>query len=322
MDCRRLENLISPYLDGELSSFESETVRSHLSVCANCNREYEAMRRIADACNDLGKIQMEAPFGFKNSLMQKIRADQVEVAPAKPPRHLRPAWKRAAAGVAAAAMLAVGALSMNSPAIMQIADRIPGVIQPSSDIPAVTEPMPGNNVSPAEIQNHSGDSTVSPVVIAQDPTAGNAPNGVFLNKERYVITTLLQLEVADSSAALDKAMQMTAQVQGQSLNLGQQVGEKGSYTAVKITVARSQAAGLIAQLSSLGTVSGQEVDKDDISTKYADTLSRYQALLSQRLTTQEASQKVLLDQRISDLAAELQDWEQQADQETIVLWLE
>lgn len=321
MDCRRMENLISPYLDRELSPSEMEAVLSHLSVCARCEVEYKSMRRIQEACNNMGKIPLKAPAGFKDAVMQKIASENVQVLRQKPSVQNIPGWRKAAVGVAAAAMLALGALSMN-PVVVQIADNTPVIDQPAGDLPGAVDP--GNSPAAAdpgrENPSAAGGNYQNPTV-ALNPANNGAPSAVFLNKERYVVTTLLRIEVADAAEALEHALKIASQAPAQTVNLGQQVDANGSYTAVKITVNKTTGPDLIMKLSSLGTVSGQEVDKNDITARYADTLSRYQALVTQRATLTDDSQKSLMDERITDLAAELQDWEAQAEQETIVLWL-
>lgn len=44
MDCRRVEPLLSAYLDHELAGAESLEVRRHLSHCSHCQREADSIR--------------------------------------------------------------------------------------------------------------------------------------------------------------------------------------------------------------------------------------------------------------------------------------
>ncbi len=43
MNCRKVQNLISAYLDGELAGHEMLLVRHHLSGCGECSVEYESL---------------------------------------------------------------------------------------------------------------------------------------------------------------------------------------------------------------------------------------------------------------------------------------
>ncbi len=44
MNCRRVVNLISAYVDGELTGEEMLDIRSHLRECPDCEEEYESIR--------------------------------------------------------------------------------------------------------------------------------------------------------------------------------------------------------------------------------------------------------------------------------------
>jgi hypothetical protein len=248
-------------------------------------------------------------------------------------------WKQA--GVAAAVLLLLGAAGIHATSILQLAHKIPALIQPDSHgaVAINTTNEAATTTQPGEATSTLGTTTSVPQTVTPAPgtnnpttpqqvaavpstnSAGSTPV-VFLNKQRFITTVLLQVKVTDPTDALEQATKLAAAVQATTQNLGQQVNATGSYTVLKITVAKSSASSLITNLGNLGTVSGQDVDNKDISTDYTDTLSQYQTLVTQRATLQDASQKAGLDQRIDALVAELQNWEQKAEQETIVLWLE
>ena len=331
MDCRKIEQLIFPYLDGELTCGEAEAVRAHLSACADCGRKYEIMLQMSAALRHIDEIVIPAPAGFKDALMQRINNEAKPVAPIKRGAWLGRNWKQATAGIAAALLLIVGVASMNTDVGVQIAVNPPSVIQPDNSSPGVTPPA--NNTpattTPIQTPDPSGTGTPAPSpnnpgdpVVTETPSPGVQTPRVLLNKDRALTTTLLQVKATDASAALQQALSLSNGAQAQTQNLGQQVNDNGSYTVLKITVPKSAAGGLIGKLSSLGTVTGQEVTKKDISSQFADKLSQYQMLISQRTTVLNANRDTTLDQRIKILENELCDWDQKAEQETIVLWLE
>lgn len=43
MNCRRINSLLSAYLDGELTGREMNDVRAHLAVCCSCHNEHETL---------------------------------------------------------------------------------------------------------------------------------------------------------------------------------------------------------------------------------------------------------------------------------------
>jgi len=332
MDCRKIEQLISPFLDGELVSVEAGAVRSHLSVCASCQQEYEDLVRVSVSLQQMGEVLVPAPIGFKDTLMQRINEEKV-ITPVQTSRWFKRSWRQAAVGAAAALLLIFGATSMNMSPVFRIAENTP-IIESQPGVSSSGQVTSTNNVSPAQpgVVTPRQSEGVTPVVTKDsttplattDPTANSLRSApVFLNnKERAIITTMLKVNVNGSNSALENALTLADNAQAQTQNLGQQVNNNGSYTALKITVAKSSAGNLISELSSLGTVSSKEVDKNDISARYSETLSQFQTLVTQRATLQDVSQKAQLDQRIETLESQLQDWEQKSERETIVLWLE
>ena len=49
MNCRKVQNLISAYVDCELPGVEMLAVRQHLSDCPECNSEFESLLRVKRA---------------------------------------------------------------------------------------------------------------------------------------------------------------------------------------------------------------------------------------------------------------------------------
>ncbi|MDH7601990.1 MAG: zf-HC2 domain-containing protein [Armatimonadota bacterium] len=49
MNCRKVTNLVSAYIDGELTGAEMLAIRRHLSECAECAKEYESLRSLKQA---------------------------------------------------------------------------------------------------------------------------------------------------------------------------------------------------------------------------------------------------------------------------------
>lgn len=46
MNCRRVQNLISAYVDRELSGVEMLVIRQHIGTCEECRREHESLLRV------------------------------------------------------------------------------------------------------------------------------------------------------------------------------------------------------------------------------------------------------------------------------------
>lgn len=77
MNCHRVTNLISAYVDGELTGVEMLEIRRHLSDCADCAQEYEEIRAMKFAVARLGSVEPREDFAA--SIMLKL--DDVYVSP-------------------------------------------------------------------------------------------------------------------------------------------------------------------------------------------------------------------------------------------------
>ncbi len=52
MNCEKYQNLISPFLDGELSEKKSQAVQTHISMCADCAKLHEDFASVLNFCED------------------------------------------------------------------------------------------------------------------------------------------------------------------------------------------------------------------------------------------------------------------------------
>jgi len=78
LQCPRAKRLFSPYLDGAVTGTEMLALERHLSACASCNREYQALRRTQQLLVSVGRPKVPADLGLKLRL-----AISREAAPAK-----------------------------------------------------------------------------------------------------------------------------------------------------------------------------------------------------------------------------------------------
>ncbi|HRY12492.1 MAG TPA: zf-HC2 domain-containing protein [Syntrophomonadaceae bacterium] len=344
MDCRKIEQLISPYVDGELTRAETDMVRAHLSACADCQQEYEDFVLISSVMKSVSHEVVPAPTGFSTAVMKRIQEEEEKVLPlTRKTSWWGRNWKQTVAGIAAAAVLMMSTTLMNGIGpLVQIADNPPSILQPDN-LPGgdnlVNDPGidPGNNVNIDPGKNPGGDPTTNPnvdpgidsqtnpdngqVQIAQNPDPSEYSPVVFLNKERFLVSTLLEIKAGDADRAQQQILSLAGQYQAQVQNLGQQVNDNGRHTVLKVTIAKSQAGKLMAGVEKLGHILDKEVSRTDINLQFASKLSQYQNLVAQRNDKLDPDDVAALDARITSLENELKTWDQQADQETIILWL-
>jgi hypothetical protein len=81
LQCPRAKRLFSPYLDGAVTGTEMLALQDHLSECAACNEQYQALRRTQQLLAGMGRPKAPADLGLKLRL-----AISREVAQARRPR--------------------------------------------------------------------------------------------------------------------------------------------------------------------------------------------------------------------------------------------
>ena len=72
MNCRRVSNLLSAYLDTELAGTEMLDIRDHLSRCPSCAREHEGLRQTKRLLGALALRLPETGDGFEARLRQSV----------------------------------------------------------------------------------------------------------------------------------------------------------------------------------------------------------------------------------------------------------
>ena len=129
MNCEQMNDLLSAYLDGELTAQEEEQMHAHLEQCADCRALLEQLQTLRTSFSDLEEIS--APEGFAETVMGRIKA---ESKPKVVPLFKRPQM-RAVMGLAACAVLCIGVGRMSFGGAKESAAAAPMAIP-------VAPPMP------------------------------------------------------------------------------------------------------------------------------------------------------------------------------------
>lgn len=333
MDCREIGQYLSPYMDGELTSEDANLVQLHLTGCPACQRDYNDLLTLGSVLKQWSNQIIPAPEGFKDAVMQQILAEARPLSIFERTNKLMGKWKMGIAAAAAALLIALAGLGIQLMPASQVAhnnaDKQHNVIVADKGNSTGNKTTANNSSgNPAAAQsdsqkaNNSTDSSALAPLTENRVLNNTSSSPVFLNTERVIKTTMLKVQTADSNTALQQAMNLAASVGASTQNLGQQVNENGTCSVLKITAPKSSAGSLISSLSSLGTVTGQEVDKKDITSQFSSTLSKYQSLVAERDAAKDSGEQLQLNQQINKLEAQLNSLQASAQKETIVLWLQ
>jgi anti-sigma factor RsiW len=132
MTCERVLELLSDYIDGELSSAAVLGLQSHLKRCEGCESEHQALRRTVQLVALFGR--QEAPIDCREAVMARLRDVPAPSARAAWPSFaelftprgpMMPAWVRATA----LAGLAVVSVSTGT-LLMQRTPELPTSVPP------------------------------------------------------------------------------------------------------------------------------------------------------------------------------------------------
>jgi anti-sigma factor RsiW len=91
VNCKDLEALLDPYLDGELDAAQRSSVEQHLESCADCRRRLDDLRALHKALQS-----PDLRFKASDTLKQRLRGELAKAAA----HEARPRWPRYAAAAA------------------------------------------------------------------------------------------------------------------------------------------------------------------------------------------------------------------------------
>ncbi len=129
MDCSRVTERLSFYLDGVLDEHTLELVEAHLSICPHCRQELAFLKMMIEAAGEIESIN--PPAGLRTRIATAIREEVAPVGLLPRISRWTAAWSRPVwigVGSAAAACAAVAAILISVQPVRQ-----PVATKPSSD---------------------------------------------------------------------------------------------------------------------------------------------------------------------------------------------
>lgn len=166
MNCDGVRELLSAYVDGELSSGELLRVEQHLRRCPRCAEEVDALRQAIALVGALEEVEL--PAGFREGLRARLAKVSPQLQPVAPVAPVAPFWQRRvkrwalpAAAAAAFALAASGVYGQLGPILTRVAD---------SQTPAGTVKTPSVNPAPPKPTEQNPGS-----VVAKDPETPTGP---------------------------------------------------------------------------------------------------------------------------------------------------
>jgi anti-sigma factor (TIGR02949 family) len=362
MDCRKVEENLSFYVDGTLSPDEAEMLSRHLEVCPRCQEEWQRECQITSGLRMIGSTIYPAPDKLREDILHKLSDDAVT----RPAAASHKAWRNSLIGVAAAATLALGIYTFNQPtaplpevALVETQGTVPAQVKPDSTVPptgltggentddpdviglspevtapensaAADDPEPQTApadilTAPVEPEENAPENTESPVTDSGILTLGATENSSparLMSAINDTEQTLLQIVMPEGS---DPAVELTAIAQahqGRIRSLGAQNAGGKQYIAQQITVNRAEASSVFAAVSALGQVTWQQTDPVLLSGHYQELWEQNLLLEQQLQAAADTAGRTALVLRQEGVRAEMNTLAEQSEEAVIIVWVE
>lgn len=344
ISCSEVRELISPYLDGYINDRETETLEEHLKYCMQCAKEIEGYRRISNSLLQLNNIS--CPNNLAGSVMSRLKEEEPAVNTLQDRIASRFSSARKALAAAAAAALIMASSYGFTAGYRLVANNNENVPEPPPQhyevavqnggdaaggevTPAEAGPEPdANDTTPADTPAVPANSDSKPAANNTSPTA-IAANGdsttmsidresaVLLDHNIVIESSILKVRITSAAESRQKAVNLAGSYGGNAKILGSQTHNNALVHIVHITIPKSNAPGLMAGLAGLGTELDRQNEQRNITTQYMDLADRYRDLIELK-----ESGAANLDGQIAAAREQLNNWTKEANNYTIVLWLE
>lgn len=160
----------------------------------------------------------------------------------------------------------------------------------------------------------------APVRSQEQPPGSVSGPKVFLNRPRVIESMLVKVKVASLPGAADRLV-AGARAFGLSADYRVPVAGDNPVEIFRFSLPKSQAGQFADFVSGLGQVTEKSRETRDVSSQFAEQLSRYQSLFEERKTA-SGDQVKALDAEIKKLEAELEAMDKEArEQLVLIVWL-
>ncbi len=355
LKCIEAQELFYNIGEEKLNPEAARKLRAHEASCPDCCTAFRAWREVRSA---LREARVSPPPAFAAGVVARITEqgcrNSAASREARRAGWLRWDWAKGLAAAAVILALLTGSVSFAvkywpAKAGNYIAERKENAVGKNASAPGKPAPRadetrgdtenPGtreqNPDSPGTATEESGspqhpdaprqmpavkEPNKNPVVAANNP-GKTEERKVFLNKTRIIKTTMLKVAVADLDSARDRSREI-ARSTGAEVSSELSAQSNGHRSIIlRFTLAPERAERFLADLAALGEVSARDATTQDVTASFARALEEYQALKAQQAAAPE-SERARLESQINFLEQQLQNWDQEAGRQVVILWLE
>ncbi|WP_238492490.1 zf-HC2 domain-containing protein [Desulfotruncus alcoholivorax] len=185
-----------------------------------------------------------------------------------------------------------------------------------------------NNNEPGAHQGEAQNSQATPDTesesVSKPAVKGADPQQYVLlstDKNRVLDRTFLKVKVDDLQAAHRQALALINSSGASYEVFGSEYTPAGNQETLKIVTGNSISVSLLDNLKKLGQVLNSDTQRIDINARYKEKVEQYQSLSAQLENSGPVEQEQLKI-KMAGIEAQLKDWDQEANTDTIILWLD
>jgi hypothetical protein len=321
------------FLDNRLTGEQRQAFLRHVKDCHVCREELSLAQDISVALRALGNV-VEAPAGFAAGVMASL-AHTGNRRSATPVRERVLRWKFAAAGVAAAAAVALGTYSADFVRMAPLPAPVPVAERSSGN---AGEPV--QTVTPDETAVH-GEATVTSRQVphqvalstatgtgkpALPPATGTIPSAqaetpVFLSSDHRLLSTVTKLAVADLAVAKSRALELATASGASVEEVAAGLDGSKSYAVLRCVVPPARQDSLLASFAGLGDVLSSTTSSADQADEVERLLTQYRNALAELQMCDDSQARRMLQAEADELKARVERLDFECTQRVVVLWL-
>lgn len=304
MDCQKVEEFLSAYLDNELPDEEKAQIAQHLESCAGCREEYQALVKTVAALAALPEI--DPPAHFRRELFGRLEKKYGpkgfslrSLLPKKGLKIRLSTWMPLAAAFVLLIVVLPGILNIAGAGMStkseEIADSMPQMADRGSDSGFLAgQPAAGDQAYSAESRNAGGagespapaadgDGTVTFKMMATSPEAPGLAAGaenVAVAERKIIKNADVSVRVDDYPTAADILKKKVADLGGYIASESVSASKDGSVISghIQARVPAARFDEFLDGMDLLGTVTGRHVNAQDVTEEYIDVESRLKAM--------------------------------------------
>ncbi|MCR1899871.1 DUF4349 domain-containing protein [Irregularibacter muris] len=208
MQCERVEEMISLYIDNQLTPEEKMEFEKHIKECKKCYDEYLSLLEMVNSINSL--VEKPLPSGFKEELRNKLEKVHKENNRNRPTKKIFIKWASIAAIFILGMFIVSPILNFNSP-LNKLGSKDAGLSVGKEESPKEYLEMASDSIA-AEDQQNIEESAVED----QQNVKESKENFSFQKdmQEKIIYSGGITLQVKDTNKVLDEITQYTQDIGG------------------------------------------------------------------------------------------------------------